>query len=480
VRSLRRFLSGAGQVVETLCMENLLAATGRSSGFNDANSLQFSQRHTTLTLPAALGPRTPVDLAFDAGGGSLLAAFGKPLGPMPHEIDAEASGLRKRDVAALKRVGMGGVLATWRLYRPDDPWAVMRCVGVPACCMLPAAKPHLAFAGTEEGSVQLWNLREPGSSHPSVDLAGSGDRLALRSPTYASDCLANANAHTSPIAQLCALPVASEEGELTIASLDVEGMLVLWVVLEAVDVDASDLGQAFGSKERLLRTATLSLTADAHAAGLGGGGGNGFGGSSVAVLPTRCASISFLPTDASRLILATDLPQLLHKSRYAAAPHARTAAPLTPEAFLPDGVVATSGGCCGVAFCPDSPSHFVAGMANGSVALFHADDARPLLSWAGFTSAAITQVGAAPRTRAALPPHANCHPMRTATPCELPPHANCHAQPAALHEAARSAKRRSDPPAACCMLVMLRSRGLAHARASSGLSTPTTRCTPST
>ena len=69
------------------------------------------------------------------------------------------------------------------------------------------------------------------------------------------------------LAALAALPVASEEGDLTIGSLDVEGTLILWVVLEAVDVDPSDLGQAVGGKERLLRTATVALTADASGAG---------------------------------------------------------------------------------------------------------------------------------------------------------------------------------------------------------------------
>ena len=125
---------------------------------------------------------------------------------------------------ALKRLASGGFLALWKIYTPDVPWAVMRCAGVPSCCMLPEAKPHLAFAGTEEGSVQLWNMREPGASHPSVELGSAVDRLALRSPTYASDCLANGS-HTSPIASLAALPVSgdNEEAALSIASLDIEG-----------------------------------------------------------------------------------------------------------------------------------------------------------------------------------------------------------------------------------------------------------------
>ena len=45
VDRLRRFLMSAGQVVETLCTENLMAARGASAaGFNQSNSLPFSRR----------------------------------------------------------------------------------------------------------------------------------------------------------------------------------------------------------------------------------------------------------------------------------------------------------------------------------------------------------------------------------------------------------------------------------------------------
>ena len=64
---MRRFLQSAGQVVETLCVENLLAVSGRSAGFNEANSLEYSQRHAYLSMPDVLGTRENTDLCFDAG-----------------------------------------------------------------------------------------------------------------------------------------------------------------------------------------------------------------------------------------------------------------------------------------------------------------------------------------------------------------------------------------------------------------------------
>lgn len=415
VGRLRRFLMSAGQVVETLCTENLMAAKGSAgaAGFNQSNSLPFSMRHLHIELPAALGERSAHDLGFDATGSSLVAAFGKPHGPLPHEREG-AEKIRKRDAAALRRLATGGLLAQWRLYRAETPWAIMRCVGVPSVCLLPEDRPHLVFSGTEEGSIQLWNLREAGSSHPQVDLPG-GDRIALRAPTYSSDCLAS-GAHVSPITQLATLPSAGEEAALSIASLELEGTLILWVVLESVELDHVDLGQAVGGKERLMRSGTLHLTDEAMAAAGGsrggslhGGGGNGGGsrisasrpngtgrsgtgrngtggdGGGLSVLPTRCVNMAFIPTDPSRVLLATDRPEILQRSRYEGTP-------LSPEEFRSHGAQADSAGAWGIAFCPSSPSHFVAGRSDGSVSLYHVDDSLPLLTWTGLANGPLLHV----------------------------------------------------------------------------------------
>ena len=89
VGRLRRFLVGAGQVVETLCMQNLMAGSGGSGGFQQRSEAQktISQRYTSLSLPSALGQRVAHDVTFDASGSALLVAFGKPELPLPHESD---------------------------------------------------------------------------------------------------------------------------------------------------------------------------------------------------------------------------------------------------------------------------------------------------------------------------------------------------------------------------------------------------------
>ncbi len=401
---LRRFLGSAGQVVETLCSENLMAAASGADAVQQPNALPFSTRHTLLQLPAALGERAPHDLVFDSSGGALLVAYGKPLNAEP---PAELV-TRKRDVATLRRLAAGGCLALWKIYAPEMPWAVMRCAGVPSCCLVPEAKPHLAFAGTEEGAVQLWNMREPGASHPAVELGDKPpfDRVHLRSPTYASDCLAMTS-HMSPVVALMALPVSgdAEDTALSISSLDVEGTLIVWLVLEAVELDALDLGQAVGGKERLLMSGSTSMTEGVAAlAPAGGGGARAAATARASVLPTRCVHMTFVPSDPSRLLVGTDLAQVLHRSRYTSSPPMpeayepgtdaplHTDAPQSTDAPLGTDASQLASGVTSIAFHPRFHSYFLVGREDGSVALCHLEDRHPLRSFVGFAGGAVVQV----------------------------------------------------------------------------------------
>ena len=98
--------------------------------------------------PAVAGRRRPMRRRTTA----LLAAYSPPAAPLTPS--------RKRDAAAIRRIDGAGIVCLWKLHRTSFPWAVLRCAGTPLRVALPSAKPYLAFAGTAEGAVQLWDLRE--------------------------------------------------------------------------------------------------------------------------------------------------------------------------------------------------------------------------------------------------------------------------------------------------------------------------------
>jgi len=368
VGRLRKFIKSAGQVVEALLSEN---TAGQSDGFSSANSLHFSTRHASIDLPSSFGARQPSALCFTPDTTAVLVAYTAAAEPIQPS--------RKRDAAEVGRLNGSGMLCVWKLHLTSFPWAVLRCLGTPSCCMLSPVKPYLAFAGTDEGAVQMWDLREAGSAHANVEL--HGESVALRSPTYCSDGL-GMGAHSTPIREIREVPSLTDTSDLSIASLEMEGAIVIWLVLEtdSTEPDMYDFGQAVGAHARLLKSNTVaSATGSVPAsAGLNGDG------KAIAVLPTRYVCMSFVPNDPSRFVVGDDIGHSLHRSRYSEAL-------LSPRSFDHhfDG---SSAAVNSIAFCPSQPAYLLIGRADGSVNLYHVDDSQPLISWQGFSSGGVLQL----------------------------------------------------------------------------------------
>ena len=81
----------------------------------------------------------------------------------------------------------------------------------------------------------------------------------MRAPTYCSDSLVG-SAHATPITTLAALPSPADSDDLSIASLEVDGSCVIWLVIETHPNDAAaDFGQAVGGRLRLLKSVTVAV-----------------------------------------------------------------------------------------------------------------------------------------------------------------------------------------------------------------------------
>jgi len=231
-------------------------------------------------------------------------------------------------------------------------------------------------AGTQEGAVQLWDMREASTSHANVTIAQ--EEVSLRSPTYGSDCLAS-GAHNTPVTDICALPSAADSDDVSIATLDQEGTVIIWLVLESdvAEFDLLDYGQAVGARVRLLKSAAVLSGYSTSGAGLQRG-------SPSSVLPTRCVRLAFLPSDPSRFVVGDDLGHILHHSRYSDGVPAPRSFETTHE-HLAAAVSAVS-------FSQKNPGYFIASRADGSLALYHVNDGQPLLTLHGFATGAIVQL----------------------------------------------------------------------------------------
>ena len=372
-----KFFRKASCLVEKLCIENVLADSGGPSALEGGDTHSLSSRCTKLELPSELGRRGTVDVALCADASTLLAAFSAP------EKSSSMSGN-----ATARRVASGSILASWSLARlctlgsenGATAETILRVLGQVTCCSLVhACNSMIAIAGTAEGSIQVWDLRERQSLHEA--LTTSCGALSIRTPTYCSDGAPLGSSHVAPVVAICAVGTRrfTHTTGATLVTVDELGNLAVWQIVEgeALSVGkatskgvgeynastASDFGQAVRGRIRLIKSAVLSTNTS----------GRSLPGTVIpdSLICKRALCLRPVPSDESRLLLGTDTGDILSISRFGGAP--------PPIRYSPAGLE-----CSAVkmlSFSPHSPEYFLALRADGSATLYFLDSPRPLLSY---------------------------------------------------------------------------------------------------
>ncbi|EDV27760.1 uncharacterized protein TRIADDRAFT_53780 [Trichoplax adhaerens] len=101
-------------------------------------------------------------------------------------------------------------ICLWNINEPSQPQKVLISDDMPNCCCMSPQKASLAFAGTMDGAVLVWDLRETSSLHKSFTIDGVD--WYLRHPTYSTN--------------------ESSGLSFQLASLEREGTINIWVVVE--------------------------------------------------------------------------------------------------------------------------------------------------------------------------------------------------------------------------------------------------------
>ena len=183
--------------------------------------------------------------------------------------------------------GLAGksIVCSWETYQPSKPNRILICEGVVTACAL-TDKSHCVVAGTDDGTVVLWDLREGRGAHITELCEKIGmDNVPLRSPTYTTSHLSfGSGAHSSRVVSICI-------GGGGVNSIDDRGMMTTWFISEVkkgqeegVEVD---LGLGVSGELKLIQSRTAWVTenaikqADANYLSDGGGDtpgwGSGFG-----------------------------------------------------------------------------------------------------------------------------------------------------------------------------------------------------------
>eukprot|EP00794_Sanderia_malayensis_P003593 gene3593-4100_t len=254
-RRLTKFLAKASQVCLTL-LDDVSSKIGQSISSFQETKTRFSDGFTTLDVKhPMLQYRDFVDLDISPTQTNLLlTAYGPSKG----------KGM----------ISQEGLVCLWNSSHPAEPQKFLFCESKPTCCCLSPAKASFAFAGIEDGSIAVWDLREASSLHRSMNLGKH--EFTLRSETFSTAGVYGYDNHHSPVVSIVALmspddsAVAVQESmnksdnrgmSFQIASLEENGTINIWVVIEIFQPDLAgsenDLGLLPGGKIKIIKSGSI-------------------------------------------------------------------------------------------------------------------------------------------------------------------------------------------------------------------------------
>ncbi|KAK3545846.1 hypothetical protein QTP70_016053 [Hemibagrus guttatus] len=243
-KRLAAFLRSATQVMAVLLEENMAES-------NAVKKLQ-SQTHTHSFSDGCVQLNTKLNLL--QGRQVTLLHFSQTQTHTLLSVHALHSG--SSDVTLDSKT----LICVWNIWEPSTPQRILVYEAeVRSCCFSPG-KSTLVFAGTDVGSVLVWDLREPSGSHSHISVCE--EEWTLRHATFSTDAVLSGAGHFSPVVSVEPVlvnvgaglrdPLSPDQEEslglsFQLGSLDENGLLNLWVVVELPKADDSgsqtDLGE---------------------------------------------------------------------------------------------------------------------------------------------------------------------------------------------------------------------------------------------
>ncbi|KAM6101773.1 cytoplasmic dynein 2 intermediate chain 1 [Theristicus caerulescens] len=270
------------------------------------------------------------------------------------------------------------IICVWNIWQPSSPQKVLTCDSEVVCCCFSPNKTTLVFAGTIDGSLLVWDLREDSRMHPHMTISDTD--WTFRVPTFSTDGILSSVNHTSPI--LAVEPVSTSlytdqnyglsspyQEEMSgppfqIASMDENGILNMWVVVELQKVDLAgsqtDLGLIPGGKVKLVHSSTTELN-------------NSLFPKDVRQRLPQTLTIKFLSSNPNHFIVGTNIGLVGHGTRHDLK--------VLPKLFRPRGSRLRSISINAIDFFPFGKPLFLVGCSDGSIRLHGMTSEYPLMQW---------------------------------------------------------------------------------------------------
>ncbi|XP_019363708.1 PREDICTED: WD repeat-containing protein 60 isoform X3 [Gavialis gangeticus] len=288
-------------------------------------------------------------------------------------------GLPKKPAAIL--LNRKYIICVWNVWQPSSPQKVLVCDSEVICCCFSPNKATLVFAGTVDGSLLVWDLREDSRLHHCMKFNETD--WIFRAPTFSTDGVLTSVNHTCSVQAIepvstsvykeqssCGLSGLSSQEEMSglsfqIASIDESGILNLWVVVELQKVDIagsqSDLGLIPGGKVKLVHSSTVQLNDRL------------FPKDRMCLKTPLTLNIKFQPSNPNHFIVGTNIGLVSHGTRHDLR--------IPPKLFKPQQGGPRSVRVNAVDFSPFGKPIFLVGCSDGSIRLHQMTSEYPLLQW---------------------------------------------------------------------------------------------------
>ncbi|XP_067398793.1 cytoplasmic dynein 2 intermediate chain 1 isoform X2 [Emydura macquarii macquarii] len=361
---LTNFLRSACQVIAVLLEEDRVATQPRWNLRSRQTSLSISDSCFQLNtnLPFLHGRKVSCLHVSQVQRQALLSVHGLPEKPGAMQLDRKY------------------IVCVWNVWQPSSPQKVLVCEAEVSCCCFSPSKATLVFAGTMDGSLVVWDLREDSRMHHSMKLNETD--WIFRAPTFSTGGVLSSINHTYPILaiepvstsvykeQNYGLSYLSSQEEMSglsfqIASMDENGTLNLWVAVELQKVDLagsqSDLGLIPGGKVKLILSATVQLNSCLFPKDI------------IRQRIPQTLNIKFLPSNPNHFIVGTDIGVVSHGTRHDLR--------VRPKLFKLQQGGPRSIRANAVDFSPFGKPIFLVGCSDGSIRLHQMTSEHPLMQW---------------------------------------------------------------------------------------------------
>ncbi|XP_043488334.1 cytoplasmic dynein 2 intermediate chain 1 isoform X1 [Polistes fuscatus] len=246
----------------------------------------------------------------------------------------------------------------WNICEPSLPTKLFYSTSPITACCFHSTNYNIVFAGLDDGSISLWDLKENEIWHHKVSNNTKDNDWTIRIPTYTTTGNAEISTHDSKIVAIRTLSKTEEIYTqisknkfipTQLCSIDENGHFIIWSVFYNLESIVNDLGLSQWGNIRLIKSQDMFIQLN----------NNG-----------TITDMYIDNTDSNGLFVATDASEILHSTCFNCR--------VNPSMYKRQKI-APCGNTSSIEICPFKASYFLIGCNDGTILLYSSNREKPVL-----------------------------------------------------------------------------------------------------